>query len=85
MAAKSQSLAGGGRELAGGYLVSLGWVGAGVLALLRFASPVVVVPAPLLPPAVSPARGLSPAAAALAAAARLASAAAVGVVAARQW
>ena len=85
MAAKSKPLAGGSGELTGGYLVSLGRVGAGVLALLRFASPVVVVPAPLLPPAVSPARGLSPAAAALAAAARLASAAAVGVVAARQW
>ena len=65
MVAKSQPLAGSSGELTSGYLVSLGRVGAGVLALLRFASPVVVVPAPLLSPAVPPAGGLSPAAAAL--------------------
>ena len=86
MAAKSQSLASGGRELAGGYLVSLGGVGAWILTLLRFAGPVVVVPAPLISPSVPPAGGLSSATAALAAAAaRLAAAAAVVIVAARRW
>ena len=84
MAAKSQSLASGGRELAGGYLVSLGGLGAWILTLLRFAGPVVVVPAPLFPPAVLPARGLGSATAALATAtARLAAATTVVVVAAR--
>ena len=38
------------------WLPSFSWVGAGVLALLHFAGPVVVVPAPLLSPAVPPAR-----------------------------
>ena len=85
MAAKSQPLAAGLREPTGGYLVSLGGVGAGVLALLPFACPVFVVPAPLLPPVVPPAGGLSPATTALAAAAVRLVAAAVVVVAARQW
>ena len=47
MAAKSQPSAAGGGELTGGYLVSLGGIGAGILALLCFADPVVVVPAPV--------------------------------------
>ena len=47
MAAKSQPSAAGSGELTGGYLVSLGGIGAGILALLCFADPVVVVPAPV--------------------------------------
>ena len=84
MAAKSQSLAAGCRELAGGYLVSPGGIGAGVLALLGLAGAVVVVPAPLIPLAVLPAGGLGSATAVLAAvAARLAVATTVVIVAAR--
>ena len=75
---------GGKITIFGSYLVSLCRVGAGILALLRFAGPVVVVPAPLFPPAVLPAGGLGSATAALATAtARLAAATTVVVVAAR--